>query len=359
MSIQQQATFWLKNVNDYTGEHGDSPALADGYRAFSDLMKTIYGDYHSYEVSTVESVCTKIGIMTDDLENYHYLTDTIDCLYQMVVLGSLREEGSTSYLEIEKVIFKKAFKGSVTFPFQMLESYGFYFRYLKNEKEVPAYKNCDQFSLFSEINAELIPAMKYIAGALPDLSAQDDYVGKKSSLFSISDFDSALLKSSTRQTDISPAKPGIINTANDKGELWRGMAECFMNDMKLTARAYINPYVFPNWTVKFLHKKKTIITFNISPNTISVNLPLSYDMAKHVIVNRANMPDIVRESIEQFGCMGCGKCLSQSGIEIFEGVPLCGREASNSLGEGPRSIRGNILSPEEVRVICDILKGMI
>lgn len=359
MSIKQQATFWLKNVNDYTGELGDSLALADGYRAFSGLMKTIYGDYHSYEISTAESVRTKIGIMADDLENYHNLTDTVDCLYQMAVMGILSEEGNVSYLEIEKAGFKKAFKGSVTFPFQMLENYGFYFRYLKNGNETSAYKNCDKFCLFYDNDAELIPAMKYISDVLPDINAKDDYIGKKNLLFSISDFGSILLKSSTKQTDISPLKQGIINTAGDKGELWRDIAGRFINDMKLTARAYINPYVFPNWTIKFVYKKKTIITFNISSDIISVNLPLSYDMAKNVIVNKEKLPEIVRKSIEKFGCIGCGKCSAQSNIEIIKGVSLCGREASNSLGEGPRSIQGNITSLEEAMALCDIVKGML
>lgn len=359
MSIKHQAMFWLKNVNEYTGESGNFPALSNGYRAFSDLMKTIYKDYQSYEISTAERVRTKIGIMADDLENYHNLTDTIDCLYQMAALGIVNEEGSISYLEIEKAEFKKAFKSSVTFPFQMLENYGFYFKYLKNKNETSAYKNCDRFLLFSELDTELIPAMKHLNSVSPELDAKNDYIGKKNLLFSISDFESILLKSSTKQTDISPLKQGIINTAGDKSELWRSISECFINDINLISRAYINPYVFPNWTVKFIYKKKTIITFNISPDIINVNLPLSYDMAKNVIVNKDKLPAIVRKSIERFGCMGCGKCLSKNGIEIFEGVPLCGREASNSLGESPRSIRGDIISLEEAGAICDIVKGML
>ena len=359
MSIKQQAMFWFKNVNDYTGEHGDAPALDDGYRAFSGLMKTIYLDYRSYETSTAERVLTKIGIMADDLENYHNLTDTVECLYQMAAMGILSEEGSVSYLEIEKAVFKKAFKGSVTFPFQMLEKYGFYFRYLKNGNDTSAYKSCDRFCLFCDANNEMIPAVKFICNAIPNLEAKEDYIGKKSTLFGISDFKSIFGKGSTKQNDVTSLEQGFVNAAGDKGELWRTIAGRFIDDMKLTAKASINPYVFPNWTVKFLYQRKTVITFNISPDIISVSLPLSYDMAKEVIGNRNIFPDIVLKSIEKFGCMGCGKCLSKNGIEIFEGVPLCGREASNSLGESPRSIRGDVASRKEAETICDIVKGML
>lgn len=359
MSIKQQAMFWLKNVNDYHGATGDSSPLAEGYLAFSNLMKTINGDYRSYETSTAESIRTKIGIMADDLENYHHLTDTVDCLYQMVSVGLLCEEGSISYLAVEKPRFKGAFKASVAVPFQMLENYGFYFRYAKNGKEASVFKNCDTFFLFSDLNSVLIPAMKHLVSLLPALDAKLDYIGKQNLLFSLSDFESILSKGSTRQGDIPLLKPGIINTAGDKGELWHYMAQELMSHMQLDTRAYINPYVFPNWTVKLLYKKKTIVTFHISPDTVSVNLPLSYAVAKRVITNREKMPDIVNRSIDKFGCMGCGKCLSKNGIEIFEGVPLCGREASNNMGESPRGIRGSIASLEEAKTICQLVKELV
>ncbi len=123
MSIKNKAMFWLRNVNEYSAEPSDSSELYDGYRALSGLMKQIYEDYQAYEISAAEKVRTKIGIMADDLENYHNLTQTIDCLYQMAAVGVLCAEGSVSCLEIEKDIFKKAYKNSVTFPFQMLENY--------------------------------------------------------------------------------------------------------------------------------------------------------------------------------------------------------------------------------------------
>lgn len=357
MSIQHQAGFWLRNINGYVG-YSDSHPLAEGFRAFSDLMKTIFSDYRSYETSTAERVQTKIGISADDLENYHNLTETVDCLYQMTVLGVLAEEGESGYLEIEKAMFSKAFKGSVTFPFQMLEKYGFYFSHFKNGIETHAYKNCDKFYLFSETGTGLIPAMKHINNALPDLDAKEDYIGKKNLLFSMSDFESILLKNSTKQTDMSPLRQSILNVAGDKNELWHKIVDSFISGMKLTSKAYINPYVFPNWTVKFMSEKKTVITFCISPDIVNVHLPLSYDMAKNVIANKKDFPDIVKKSIENFGCMGCGKCLAQSNIEFFEGVPLCVRDTSKSFGESPRSIRGNIVSTEGAKAICEIVKEM-
>ena len=238
MSIKNQATFWLRNVNEYSGEHGGFSELCDGYRGLSNLMKRIYEDYHSYEISTAEKVRTKIGIMADDLENYHNLTETINCIYQMAVVGVLDEEGNVNYLEIEKAVFKKTYKSSATFPFQMLENYGFYFKYIKNNKEISAYKNCDKFYLFYDESAELISTMKHIAESLPDINAKDDYIGKKDLLFSITDFESVLLKNSTKQKDINPLKSGIVNTAGIKNELWHEIVEKFVDMFFLIGQLY-------------------------------------------------------------------------------------------------------------------------
>lgn len=358
MSIERQATFWLRNVNEYKGERGALPALPDGYLAFSDLMKRLFGNYHLYETSTAPSVRTKIGIMADDLENYHNLTETVDCLYQMAAIGILREEGCVNYLEIDKSAFRKAFKGSPAFPFQVLENHDFYFRYFKNGREVPSYKSCDLFHLFNDADTQLIAAMKAMSEALPDTIVKEDYAGKKH-LFSIADFACALIKRSTKQTEIDPLKLGIINTAGIRGELWREIVASFVNDMKLTTRAYINPFVFPNWTVKFLNKKKTIVTFTISPDSIHVKLPLTYDTAKNVIMMRESLPEMMRESVGTFGCCGCGKCTGQSNIELFRGVSLCRLRSMTFITEDSRSISGDITAWEEAAVMYDIAKRIV
>ena len=357
MSIKSQASFWLRNVNAYTGECGDSPTLADGCRAFSELLRKIFADYRSFEVSEAEKVQTKIGIMADDLENYHNLTETLDCLYSMVTVGVLREEGSERYLEIKKSALKVAFKGSVNFPFQMLERHGFYCQFFKVGKEASSYKNCDMFRFSYDNGANLILAMKYYADALPDANAKDDYIPKKN-LFYLADFNSVLLKQSVKKTNIDPLKVGIMNTVGEQSGLWREIAEYVFIGLKLGIKACINPYVFPNWTIKFLQKKKTIVTFTISPDTIHVKLPLTYEMAIKVIQAKETLPQLFRSSIDRFGCCGCGKCSNQSNIEVFEGVSLCRLSSTNFISEDARSIAGNIVSREEVVALTGLIKEM-
>ena len=353
MSIELQANFWLQNVNDYARAGDERDALADGFRQFSALLREIFGDYASFEVSAAESIVTKIGIMADDLENYHILTETLDCLYQMAALGAPGEEGGVRYLNVKKADLRREFKGSATFPLQMLERHGFSYRFLKGEREARDYKSCDALYLFYEGGAELIPAMKALADSLPDTTAKEDYAAKRF-LFYMADYECSQRGASANQTAVSPLKPGILGTAGEKGALWREIAGELYGRWNLDCKASINPYVFPNWTVKFLRKKRTIITFTIRPNQLYVKLPLPYELAKRVIGRRNELPRIIGESVGRFGCIGCGKCANQSNIELYLGVKLCRLNMTSFLTEDSRSIGGELADLEEAQVICGL-----
>ena len=131
MSIENQATFYYRNVCDYDPNIKSEATLTEstitGFAEFSDLLRTIYQDWRSYEISTVSSERTKIGIMTDDLENHHNLTYTLDCLFAIATVGELCSEGESQYLNVNKPLFRDEYKKSVVLPFEMLEKYGFYF----------------------------------------------------------------------------------------------------------------------------------------------------------------------------------------------------------------------------------------
>ncbi len=72
MSIENQATFYLRNVCGYelniNGDTIVTESVIKGFGEFSSLLRTVYQDWRSYETSTVPSVRTKIGIMSDDFK---------------------------------------------------------------------------------------------------------------------------------------------------------------------------------------------------------------------------------------------------------------------------------------------------
>jgi len=356
MSIETQAGFWLRNVNDYREEGGKGNPLAAGFRELSALLRRLFADYSSFETSAAESVPTKIGINADDLENYHNLMETVDCLYQMAAVGLLRQEGNVSCLEVSKAALKKEFKTSVVFPFAMLEKYGFSFRYRKEGKEVAAYKFCGAFCLFYGNDPLLIPAMKTFADSLPDAAIKDGYYLPRRDLFAVADFTCALGDETAKQTDISPLRPCILRTVGGKRELWLTLVERLGEGLKLSAKVSVNPYVFPNWTVKFCRQKKTVLTFIIRADELGVKLPLPYETAKLVIQRRRELPRLFSESIGRFGCVGCGKCAGQANIEVFEGVSLCRLATTNFMSEDAKSIAGGIETQADVAAVCEIVK---
>lgn len=205
MSIKNQATFWLKNVCDFniTG-HNFADETIEGFHAFSTLMRNIYEDYKSFEISTKGDAITKIGIAENDLENYHNLTETVDCLYKMSAVGELDICGEETCLKIEKAVFKTKFKKPVAFCFSMLEKHGFYFVFYKNENEVKEYKQCNTFCLYYDNNNSLIPSMKILADTLAKQTTKTDL--SNGLAFFIADYENIF-----RGAKTTPKKQNIIS----------------------------------------------------------------------------------------------------------------------------------------------------
>jgi len=363
MSIEYQAMFWMRNVceSDFDTiqqENNLDDSIIEGLREFSNLLRNIYADYHSFEISTAERVLTKIGIMADDLENYHNLTETIDCLHGIAKAGILQVDGMNSYLDVSKDVFKKQFKKSVALPFEILENHSFYFKYYKKEKEVSSYKLCDTFNIYYDNNNFMMSSLKYFADRITVKNVKEDYA-QTDILFYIADYDSALLDKTTKRKEICPNRLGISKTLGKQNELWTLIMNTLHDELKMNYDISLNPYVFPAWNFKFLNKKKTVCTFNIGTDRLFVRLPLSYELAKELIITRNTLPQNIRECIEKFGCVRCGKCANESNIEIIDGIRLCKLNYSNFVTEDSRIIAVQLTEKDEVEFIIRLIRELV
>ena len=357
MSIKNQATFYLRNVCDYEPTIKSAVALPEsviaGFTEYSDLLRAIYQDWHSYEISTVPSERTKIGIMTDDLENYHDLTYTLDCLFAIATVGELRSEGEVQYLSVQKALFKIEYKKSVAFPFEMLEKYGFYFSYFKCEKEVDEYKRCDSFHVYYENGGHLIEAMKFIAHQLTEQEKKKEMPAKVA--FMLADYHFILIGNINQ----NPTQQSVLNTLGALSKTWGALVRVMQNECGLVADSWFQPYVFPNRTITFRQNKKTICKFEINVDRLNIRLPLSFEAAKDLITKRTSLPQSINHNMDLFDCVSCGKCENKSNIVMVEGVPLCNLQYSNFVTEDSRCLRFDITSEDEVNTICSIVREII
>lgn len=359
MSIETQAIFYMRNVYDYDpGIECDftvTDSLKSGFTQFSSLLRTIYEDWHSYEVSNATSEPTKIGIMTDDLENYHNLTYTVDCLYAIALAGEICSEGSVKYLRIPKHIFKGVFKKSVTLPFCMLEKYGFGFVYYKDDKKVSEYKRCNSFHAFYENGADLIEAIKFIADRLTQIERKKEMPERVA--FMLADYYFIM----TGSINQNPLQEGVLKTIGAAASLWKKIVTILQNEYDLIADSSFNPYVFPNRTVTFRKNKKTVCKFGINVDSLSIRLPLSFEMAKELVLKRDQLPQSINKNIDLFGCVRCCGCKDQekgSLIEHVNEVPICTLPYSNFQTEDSRCLRFVITKEEEIDTIIDIISRL-
>lgn len=354
MSIESQASFYQRNVCDYDNSITMDPPISEsmihGFHLFSNLLRTIYADWRSYEISTVESVKTKIGIMTDDLENYHNLTYTLDCLYAIATVGELAYEDGREYLKVDKQLFKALYKKSIDFPFRMLETYGFYFSYFKGHSKTGEYKRCDCFHVYHEKKTPLLEAMACLAQLLSKQEVRKEIPKKVA--FMLADYQYIF----TGKINTDPLQESMINTLGPISKLWRRIETVLHKECNLKIELSFNPFVFPNKTITFKHNKKSICKFVISADRLDIRLPLSYEIAKELIAKRANLPHSINANIDDFGCVNCGRCEHQANIEIFEGIDLCNLGYSNFVTEDSRCLRFMVTKEEELDVIFDVIR---
>ena len=357
MSIQTQAEFYVRNVGDYDPAFKSAVALTEplvnGFAQFSNLLRTVYQDWQAYETSTLPSERTKIGIMMDDLENYHNLTYTLECLFGLATVGALCSEGATQYLAVEKATFKTVYKKSVVLAFAMLETYGFYFAWYKGEKQVDEYKRCERFHVHYENGEDLIAAMSFIAGRLAGMERKKEMADKVA--FMLADYTFIL----TGNINQDPVQQSIINTLGSVGELWKTLVLVIQGECGLVADSSFNPYVFPNRTVTFKRGKKTIIKCGINVEELSIRLPLSFEEAKSLIENRAALPPSIQQNIAGFGCVNCGKCQNKRNLEMVEGVPLCNLPYSNFVTEDSRCLCFELTGMDEVGLIIGVIRRAV
>ena len=354
MSIENQATFYYRNVCDYDPNIKSEAALTEsiiaGFAEFSDLLRTIYQDWRSYEISTVPSERTKIGIMTDDLENYHNLTYTLDCLFAIATDGELCSKGEVQYLNVNKSLFKNDYKKSVALPFEMLEKYGFCFIYYKGDKEAVDYKRCDRFDVYYENGSSLIEVMKFIADRLTGMEKKKEMVPKVA--FMLADYYFIL----TGNINQNPTQESVLKTLGSLCGFWEELVRAAEDECGLVADSSFNPYVFPNRTVTFKKGKKSICKFEITANRLHIRLPLTFEIAKTLVEKRAKTPQSINESIHHFGCINCGKCTEQSNIVSVEGVPLCSLPYGGFITDDSHCLAFDVTHEDEVKVICMIIK---
>ncbi len=354
MSIENQASFYLRNVCDYEPNINSdiivTESVIKGFGEFSSLLRTVYQDWRSYETSTAPSVRTKIGIMSDDLENYHNLTYTLDFLFAIALTGELCSEGETQGLRIDKAQFKTEYKNPVAFPMGMLEKYGFCFNYFKGEKAVDEYKRCDRFDAYYENGEHLIESIKLIAHQLTKQEKKKEMPAKVA--FMLADYTFIL----AGEINQNPLQKCIMNTLGPVKELWKELVYVIQDDCGFVADSSFNPYVFPNRTVTFKKNKKTICKFGVTVDRLNIRLPLSFEVAKDLILRRESLPPSINRNIDMFGCVNCGKCEDKNNIVMVDGVPLCNLPYMNEITEDSRCLRFDVTNLDEVSIVCDIVR---
>lgn len=98
------------------------------------------------------------------------------------------------------------------------------------------------------------------------------------------------------------------------------------------------------------------MSINVVTVFVFIRLPLSFKIAKELVLKKKLLPQSINQNIDRFGCVNCGKCEEKNNIVIVEEVPLCNLPYSNFVTEDSRCLLFNVTNSEKVNFICDLVR---
>jgi hypothetical protein len=316
--FETRAAFLYRNVCDFPAEltldrieSADKEEILEGFKYIRQLLLDIYADTGAYRV-------------TDDLESYHRLTQTVLFLYTAGTYGELMQEGEVSFLRLDKSLIRKFFKKPAAFHLEVLQNYGFYFKYEKSGHFAESYQYCDALLMYNESCPSFFPALMYLICRIPVMDSKKDYA-MQTDLFMRVDFETALLGRGKRKEDIDPLRPDILRSLGPRADLWKGLLYDLMAGHGLTASCKFWFYCTPHWIIHLVRKGKPVCIFTIHTDCLFFEMAAPFIQLSALAKVKDQLAPILQNSMEQFGCIGCGRCGSES-ITLVNGVSLCTRE---------------------------------
>ena len=315
--FETRAAFLYRNVCDFPAEltldrieSADKEEILEGFKYIRQLLLDIYADTGAYRV-------------TDDLESYHRMTQTVLFLYTAGSYGELMREGEVSFLCLDKSLIRKFFKKPAAFHLEVLQNYGFYFEYEKDGHSAGTYQSCDTVLIYNESCPSFFPALKYYICRIPIMDSKKDYA-LQTDLFMRADFETALLGGGKRKEDIDPLRPDILRSLGPLVDLWKGLLYDLMAGQGLKTSCKFWFYCTPHWIIHLMRKGKPVSIFTIHTDCLFFEMAAPFEQLSEMAVAKDQLAPILQKNMEQFGCIKCGQCGGES-ITLVNGISLCTR----------------------------------
>lgn len=144
---------------------------------------------------------------------------------------------------------------------------------------------CNFFNVYYNNSNNLLPALYYLTNNIPNLDYKVSYA-KSDTLFLIADYNSIILKESTKRTDINPLDYRIMKTAGVHYELWTQLIEVFSKIFEIKSNIYerySHEPSMPTWEINLRKNKLVVLNAYIKVNTIEISLKLTADQVNEAL----------------------------------------------------------------------------
>ena len=335
--FEARAAFLQANVMELSEElkNAYAPQANPGFENFRGLLLSLYESPGAFGGE-------------DALERFHALTYTTQLFFSAIAtVGHLSEDGEGLYLL--KADFKKVYKKPCNIPFDILPGFGVDFAYEKKGKAVDSFAACDAFTVGFSYG-------QGIAGVLKQMSEQFHAVDHKKEytealvMLGKADFDRLVLGASALREDIHPLRPDILRSAGEAQNLYQELVRLALAE-GFTSLCYLQRYANPTWNVNFYQGKKLRLKTMWCMQRNFIYVPVPFAKAEAVIQNRQKYHPRIREAIERFGCVNCGRCKAGKPVKFLtaDGITVCTGHNESS------TICLELRSPEEAESLFHVM----
>jgi hypothetical protein len=297
MSIEKSAKFWASNICNFPAEalkekmEPDMDSIIDGLAELREILKAIYSDYKSFEVD-------------DEEQSYDNLIYTVRFLHAIGKAGTLKNDGDINFLHLDKskFIFKHEYvsKKPPMFQYSALPAYDFSIKYYIDETETTSFHLCNFFDVYYNNSNNLLPALSYLTNNIPNLDYKVNYA-KSDTLFFIADYNSIMLRESTKRKDINPLDYRIMKTAGVHNELWTQLIEVFSKIFEIKSNIYerySRVPSMPTWEINFRKNKHVVLNAYIKVDTIEISLKLTAEQINEALKLKESLLPYIYQNLE-------------------------------------------------------------
>ncbi len=289
----------------------DPEKVFKGLVLLRDIFSSIYKSYDMFDEK-------------DPLISFNNSLYTVMFLYYAAKTGEfvVNDKDKLCIINNRKVL-KSEFKHSISYSVSKLEHFDFEFEFTNDGKETESVSRSKEINITHKLDS-IIYAIYHLVKE-NDLKLDNEDFALMRILFCKLDYNSIILKTSTKREEISPIRKDILSVSGKRRKLLESLLLQITDEYPLKSNVKIHEYATPHWIIKYTDTSKGKFAFNINVGVdkVVLEIRLSVDTIETLAKSKDKLNKKLADLLDEFGCISCNKKCNEDNVREVNGVRYC------------------------------------